>query len=426
MNILKSITTICTFPLLLTSYPTHASSSTLLTSSTPKSPLSDELTMIVGTYTGGTSKGLYSFRFDQHTGIATPLSHTEIKNPSYFTVSNDGKQIYAVSELGEQEAAVTAFDFDATQGTFKRRNTERTFGADPCNITTNGQVVVTANYSGGNASIFPLRKDGTLEPMSTIEQFKGKGMDPKRQAKPHLHCVIFSPDGKYLFANDLGTDHIYRFDHLTKGRVKGQPKDGTKSNTKDVAKDHAQNNFESSAKSDADSHSKGSAHHLKLNPSATLTLKAGSGPRHLTFAPNGKQAYLINELSGTVVVFDYKKGKLTPKQEIAADTVNAQGSADIHVSPDGAFLYASNRLKADGIAIFKIDRKTGQLTKVGYQLTGIHPRHFNITPNGKYLLVACRDNNAIQVFERDPRSGLLTKTDREIKVDQPVCVKWVN
>lgn len=381
MNILKSITTICTFPLLLTSYPTHASSSTLLTSSTPKSPLSDELTMIVGTYTGGTSKGLYSFRFDQHTGTATPLSHTEIKNPSYFTVSNDGKQIYAVSELGEQEAAVTAFDFDATQGTFKRRNTERTFGADPCNITTNGQVVVTANYSGGNVSIFPLRKDGTLEPMSTIEQFKGKGMDPKRQTKPHLHCVIFSPDGKYLFANDLGTDHIYRFDHLT---------------------------------------------HLKLNPSATLTLKAGSGPRHLTFAPNGKQAYLINELSGTVVVFDYKKGKLTPKQEIAADTVNAQGSADIHVSPDGAFLYASNRLKADGIAIFKIDRKTGQLTKVGYQLTGIHPRHFNITPNGKYLLVACRDNNAIQVFERDSRSGLLTKTDQEIKVDQPVCVKWVN
>lgn len=386
MNILKSITTICTFPLLLTSYPTHASSSTLLTSSTPKSPLSDELTMIVGTYTGGTSKGLYSFRFDQHTGIATPLSHTEIKNPSYFTVSNDGKQIYAVSELGEQEAAVTAFDFDAIQGTFKRRNTERTFGADPCNITTNGQVVVTANYSGGNVSIFPLRKDGTLEPMSTIEQFKGKGMDPKRQAKPHLHCVIFSPDGKYLFANDLGTDHIYRFDNLTTSASKA----------------------------------------LKRNPSATLTLKAGSGPRHLTFAPNGKQAYLINELSGTVVVFDYKKGKLTPKQEIAADTVNAQGSADIHVSPDGAFLYASNRLKADGIAIFKIDRKTGQLTKVGYQLTGIHPRHFNITPNGKYLLVACRDNNAIQVFERDSRSGLLTKTDQEIKVDQPVCVKWVN
>lgn len=386
MNILKSITTICTFPLLLTSYPTHASSSTLLTSSTPKSPLSDELTMIVGTYTGGTSKGLYSFRFDQHTGIATPLSHTEIKNPSYFTVSNDGKQIYAVSELGEQEAAVTAFDFDAIQGTFKRRNTERTFGADPCNITTNGQVVVTANYSGGNVSIFPLRKDGTLEPMLTIEQFKGKGMDPKRQAKPHLHCVIFSPDGKYLFANDLGTDHIYRFDHLTTSASKA----------------------------------------LKLNPSATLTLKAGSGPRHLTFAPNGKQAYLINELSGTVVVFDYKKGKLTPNQEIASDTVNAQGSADIHVSPDGAFLYASNRLKADGIAIFKIDRKTGQLTKVGYQLTGIHPRHFNITPNGKYLLVACRDNNAIQVFERDPRSGLLTKTDQEIKVDQPVCVKWVN
>ena len=154
-------------------------------------------------------------------------------------------------------------------------------------------------------------------------------------------------------------------------------------------------------------------------------MKAGSGPRHLTFSPNGHYAYLINELSGTVIAFEYKDGDLKEMQTIAADTVNAQGSADIHISPDGKFLYASNRLKADGIAIFNIHPDNGMLSKAGYQLTGIHPRNFIITPNGKYLLVACRDSNVIQVYERDADTGLLTDVQQDIKVDKPVCIKFV-
>ena len=154
-------------------------------------------------------------------------------------------------------------------------------------------------------------------------------------------------------------------------------------------------------------------------------MKAGSGPRHLTFSPNGHYAYLINELSGTVIAFEYKDGDLKEIQTIAADTVNAQGSADIHISPDGKFLYASNRLKADGIAIFNIHPDNGMLAKAGYQLTGIHPRNFIITPNGKYLLVACRDSNVIQVYERDADTGLLTDVHQDIKVDKPVCIKFV-
>ena len=221
-------------------------------------------------------------------------------------------------------------------------NSQQTGGEDPCYIIASGNNVITANYSGGSISVFPIAKDGSLLPASDIIQFKGTGVDKERQEKPHLHCVRITP-----------------------------------------------------------------------------------GPRHLTFSPNGHYAYLINELSGTVIAFEYKDGDLKEIQTIAADTVNAQGSADIHISPDGKFLYASNRLKADGIAIFSIHPDNGMLSKAGYQLTGIHPRNFIITPNGKYLLVACRDSNVIQVYERDTDTGLLTDVQQDIKVDKPVCIKFV-
>ncbi|MEG1564080.1 MAG: beta-propeller fold lactonase family protein, partial [Bacteroides sp.] len=158
--------------------------------------------------------------------------------------------------------------------------------------------------------------------------------------------------------------------------------------------------------------------------SETVNITPGSGPRHLTFSPNGKFAYLISELSGNVTVFDYADGRLNQIQSITADTLRAKGSADIHLSPDGKYLYASNRLKEDGIAIFAADEVKGTLAKVGYQLTGIHPRHFNITPNGMFLLVACRDSNLIQVFERDTSTGLLTDTGKNISINKPACVQF--
>ena len=148
------------------------------------------------------------------------------------------------------------------------------------------------------------------------------------------------------------------------------------------------------------------------------------GSKALIFSKNGKYAYLINELSGKVIAFAYADGRLNEIQTITADTIQARGSADIHLSPDGKYLYVSNRLKEDGIAIFEVNPEKGTLAKVGYQLTGSHPRNFNITPNGKYLLVACRDSNAIQIFERDIVSGLLKKTGEEIKMDKPVCIQF--
>lgn len=348
-----------------------------------------ELTMLVGTYTAGDSKGIYSFRFDEETGTATALSEAEVENPSYLTPSADGKYVYAVSEFNNEQAAVNAFAFDKEKGTFQLLNSQKTGGEDPCYIITNGNNVITANYSGGSISVFPLAKDGSLLPASDIIEFEGSGADKERQEKPHLHCVCITPDGKYLFADNLGTDQIHKF----------------------------------IINPNADAENKESF--LKEGSPAVFEVDAGSGPRHLTFAPNGNYAYLINELSGTVIAFEYKDGDLEEIQTIAADTVGAKGSGDIHISPDGKFLYASNRLKADGIAIFRIDSENGKLTKAGYQLTGIHPRNFIITPNGKYLLVACRDSNVIQVYERNADTGLLSDIHKDIRVDKPVCIKFV-
>lgn len=348
-----------------------------------------ELTMLVGTYTAGTSKGIYSFRFNEETGTSTALSAVEVENPSYLVPSADGKFVYAVSEFNNEQAAANAFAFDKEKGTFQLLNSQKTGGEDPCYIITNGQNVVTANYSGGSISVFPIAKDGSLLPASDVIKFEGSGADKERQEKSHLHCVRITPDGKYLLADNLGTDQIHKF--IINPSANAENKESF----------------------------------LKEGSPAAFTVEAGSGPRHLTFAPNGNYAYLINELSGTVIAFEYKDGNLEEIQTIAADTVGAKGSGDIHISPDGKFLYASNRLKADGIAIFRINPDNGMLTKAGYQLTGIHPRNFIITPNGKYLLVACRDDNTIQVYERDADTGLLTDIHKDIKVDKPVCIKFV-
>ena len=281
------------------------------------------------------------------------------------------------------QGRMAAGKVDRETGELRLLNTVPTFGADPCYVATNGREVLTANYSGGTMSVFPLQKDGTLAPADTLFQGSATGPDAIRQATPHIHCTVFSPDGKYIFATDFSADRILRFVM----------------------------------------HPDDPIPHASLE---AVDIEADSGPRHLTFSPNGKFAYLITELSGKVIAFSYDDGCLEQIQTITADTVAARGSADIHLSPDGKYLYASNRLKEDGIAIFAVNPENGTLAKVGYQPTGIHPRNFNITPNGKYLLAACRDSNVIQVYKRNEVTGLLEDTHQDIVVDMPVCVQFVS
>ena len=345
----------------------------------------ENMYLIVGSYATPQEEGIKVYAWNNEKGEATYVSGmTGISNPSYQVVSADGKYVYSVGEDDGLTSTAHALSFDQANGKLTLVNTQLTQGGAPCyiNITPDGKTVITANYMGANISLIPLETSGRLSGNVSTIDFTGEGEIKNRQDQPHLHCVEFTPDGKYLVANDLGTDKIHVFPLASDGQL-------DKEKAFDVA------------------------------------LEAGSGPRHICFSKDGRFAYLINELSGKVTALAYDGQTLTPIQYIEADTVGARGSADIHLSPDGKFLYASNRLKADGIAIFSVDGETGMLTKVGYQLTGIHPRNFVMTPDGKYLLVACRDSNVVQIFRRDAETGLLEDTGKKIETSKPVCLKFI-
>lgn len=348
-----------------------------------------EMYMLAGTYTSTEgSKGIYVYRFDTDTGVSDSVSMVEVANPSYLVVSPNNQFVYSVGENGEADSYAHAFSFDKSNGQLKLIDSQLTYGSSPAYITLDaqGNNLITANYGGGSISQFNVNSNGTLSSLSNLFEFDGVGEDPVRQKQPHLHSVRYSPDGMFMFATDLGTDKVYRYKTVT-SVFEGQPA-------------------------------------LLKNDTAVFATPAGTGPRHFDFHPNGLYFYLLGELSGEVIVYDYNMGDLKQKQTILADTVGVKGSADIHVSPNGRFLYASNRLEADGIAIFAIDSQDGTLTKVGYQLTAKHPRNFAITPNGKFLLVAGRDDNVIQVYSIEKKTGLLTNTNKDIVIDKPVCVKF--
>lgn len=344
-----------------------------------------QLSLLIGTYTNDCdSRGVYLYRFDQQTGKSIPVSHCQIENPSFICLSPDRKLLYSVSENHDAKAAANATEIDLKSGTFGVTHSAYTSstgsgGEDPCNIWTDGRFVVTANYSGGSLSIFALNDHGTRPELHQFLSFEGL----REGAISHIHCALPTPDGRYLLVTDLGNDCIYRFT-LHPNAQKGEP--------------------------------------YLTDQTLVFQGETGSGPRHFCFSHHGKYLYLINELSGTLVVMNYQDGTLTPQQTIMAEEVPAHGSADIHLSPDGRFLYASHRLQNDGLSIYCVDSISGNLTKQDYQPTAAHPRNFILTPNGKYLLVASRDNNKIEVYSRNPESGLLTLTPDSICLPKPVCL----
>ncbi len=334
--------------------------------------------MFVGTYTDGGSKGVYSYRFNQETGEAVVLDSLEMTNPSYLTISRDQRLMYVVSETHDDKASLNIVRITENGG-MRLIDTAPTEGQDPCYVAVKDGLALTANYSGGSMSVFMLNQCGTLAELATKFLGATGGPDLSRQQTPHVHCACFTPDGKYVLATDFSADRILSF------RIEGQNV---------IANDIA------------------------------ARVSADSGPRHLTFSNDGRFAYLMSELSGKVTVFAYHEGRLKKLQEIVSDSVGARGGADIHLSPDGRFLYSSNRLKDEGIAIFAVDSQTGPLTLICYQPTAAHPRQFNITPNGRFLLCCNRDSNKIQVFRRDIDTGLLTDTHQDIPLSKPVCVQF--
>ncbi|MBQ9173075.1 MAG: lactonase family protein [Bacteroidales bacterium] len=347
----------------------------------------DAITMLVGTYTDSGSKGIYTYRFDQETGkiilpakesySEAPGSYTcaELPNPSFLTITQDGT-VYAVGEMNGPTASLSTLKFNREDFSFEKISTVLTGGEDPCYVSTDGKVVLSANYSGGSLSVYPVGANAAAGDPSQIIPGSIGGPDANRQSSAHVHCAIFSPDGKYVFATDFSADRILRFDA---GKELSSPK--------------------------------------------AFPLHSDYGPRHIIFSPNGKNVYVIGELSGDITVFGYDGGELTEKQTVRADRVDARGAADIHMTPDGRFLYGSLRLKNDGIAIYKV-ASDGTLEDAGYCNTGIHPRNFAITPNGKFLLAACRDSNDIEVFSINGETGELTANGEKISLPHPVCVVW--
>lgn len=340
--------------------------------------------LLIGTYTNkGNSEGIYVYDYNNLTAETKLKSVAKnVVNPSYLAVSKDRKFVYSVNEDGKN-SAVSAFSYEPKSGNLVFLNKKPAQGADPCYITVDNQNVIVANYSGGNIAVFGRNADGSLADVKQIVQHTGKSIDTKRQASAHVHMVQFTPDQKYLLVNDLGEDHTYIY------------------------------NYNPSSKNQV------------LTVKNVIKTNAGSGPRHLTFSPNGKFAYLAHEFNGSITAFAYANGNLTKIQEIgtaAKDFTGRIDGADIHISADGKFLYETNRGDANTISTFAI-LPTGTLKFVETISTlGKGPRNFSIDPTGNFLLVAHQYTNDVVIFNRSKTTGQLKDSGKRINVGVPVCL----
>ena len=342
----------------------------------------DLYNLLVGTYTNTCeNKGIYTYKFDVISGNSKLNGSTvNIQNPSFLALSSDNKYLYAVNESGAT-SATTSFSYDGNAGKFIVLNKQATKGADPCYVITDDKNVITANYSGGSITVFFKNADGSLTDAKQVVQLSGSGPNKERQEASHLHMVAFSPDYKHVLAVDLGTDKIYVYDYNA-----------------DASKDI-------------------------LTFKGSVSVKPGAGPRHLTFDKDGKYVYVLNELDGGLLTYSFAKGELTLVEDTSVMAREYKGdfrAAAIALSPDGKFLYATNRGEANTISIFKV-LKNGKLEfKEAVSTLGKGPRSFVIDPTGNLLLIANQFSNEVVVFRRDKSTGGLTDTEKRISVCQPV------
>jgi 6-phosphogluconolactonase len=353
-------------------------------------PAPAPVTVYVGTYTDGTSRGIYRLTFDPDTGAMTePVLAVETKNPSFLALHPSRRFLYAVGEnssfQGARTGAVSAFAIDAKTADLTLLNQQPSEGAGPCHLAVDraGRNVLVANYGGGTVAVLPIEADGRLKKASSVRAHEGSGPNKGRQEKPHAHGIYLDAAERFAFSPDLGADRVfvYRFDAAT----------GT------------------------------------LEPHGGGTLEPGSGPRHVAFHPTGKHLYAINELLSTVTAFTYdaERGALAPLQTITTLPAGFSGTswtAEIEVSPDGRFVYGSNR-GDDSLAVFRVDAATGRLAAAGHApVGGKYPRHFTIDPTGRFILAAHQNSGTIAVLRLDPVTGMPSLVGAPVKVDKPVCL----
>jgi len=354
----------------------------------------NDMLVYVGTYTSGGAEGIYVLKLDLGSGELTKVATVkDVVEPSYLTTDGRNRFLYAVNETNEFEGkpsgAVSAFSIEK-DGSLKFINKVPSFGASPCHVivSANDKFVLVANYMGGNLVVFPVRPDGGLGQYVELKQDHGSGPNKDRQEAAHAHSVYLDSKNKFALSADLGIDRvmIYKFDEATG----------------------------------------------KLTPNAIpfYSTKPGAGPRHLAFHPEGKFVYIINELDCTITgaAYDAKVGEL---KEIQTTTTLPSGfsgentCAEIALSPNGKFLYASNR-GHDSIASYSVDKTTGKLAYIEHVLTGGKtPRNFTIDPGGKYLLAANQNSGSIVVFNIDQSSGRLKASGKKIDIPAPVCLRII-
>ncbi|MDG2122427.1 MAG: lactonase family protein, partial [Verrucomicrobiales bacterium] len=344
----------------------------------------EPLWVYIGSYTSeGGSEGIYRAEFDAESGkIGVAELAAEMVSPSFLEISPTKKTLYAVSEAGSRQG-VWAYSIDPESGALSLLNVKSTGGDAPCHVAVDptGRTVVAANYTGGSVRSFPAVEDGRLGGPGSFFQHEGSSVNPARQRGPHGHSVNFSPDGRFVFAADLGLDEIkvYRADHGS-GEMVG--------------------------------HDPGS---VKVAP--------GAGPRHFVFHPSGRFAYVINEMHMTVTAFSYdaERGRLEEIETVSTvpggKAVKGGSTAEIRVHPSGKFLYGSNR-GHDTIAVYQIDAESGRLSLVENEGEGIRtPRNFNLDPSGRWCLVANQSGGSVAVFSVDQETGELAATGHSTKVD---------
>lgn len=349
--------------------------------------------VFVGTYNRGKGPGIHTFELDHATGSLRKIAETsDITNPSFLVLRADQRFLYTVCDLPGTGGSIAAFAVDPSTFALRLINTQPSHGKVPCHLSVDpaGRSLFVANYGDGAVASYPLATDGSIRPAGTVYQHQGTSVDASRQEGPHAHSITLDPAGRFVFVADLGTDEILGF------KV-----------------DHAAG---------------------KMTPNEPFATKVtpGAGPRHFAFAPSGKHAYVINELDSTVIVYDYDatSGRLAQRQIVSTrDPAKKHAEnypAEVRISDDGRFLYGSNR-RHENIVVFAIRTSDGTLTLVQHQSTHIsEPRHFNLTPQGDYLISGNQSTNSLALFRVDRASGALHALDALTPVPVPVCIQFLS
>ena len=352
--------------------------------------------LYVGTYTrpapylaDTNGKGLYVLDYDEASGAVSIAQEVPgIENPSYLCIAPDGRTLHAIWEVLEwPEGLVSSYAIDPGSGELAYLGVQGSRGTVTCYgmVDSRSRAAVIANYWSGTVAMFPMRPDGSLAEASSVDQHEGTGPDTARQEGPHAHCIVISPDDRFAFSADLGTDSIYgyRLDYEA----------------------------------------------MTMERTSELDLPAGAGPRHFVFTPSGQHAYAICELDSSIAALGYDAASgvlhyIDSVPLLPADFDGESHCADIGVHPSGRFVYGSNR-GHDSITMFRVDEASGSLELIGHRSTeGATPRNFAISPDGRFLLAANQDSDNIVTMPIDPETGELGETVAVASVPTPVCLKF--